>query len=122
MKESKLIWGLVAAVLFLGGVSLNMHNGYRDLRKNLDSAELTIQTMKREHDCAIQAANAAMKAREEEHERNRKRIAEAERVLEENDDFGGLVLPDDIARLFHKAGSTDAGAGCDLSAPGGAAR
>lgn len=120
MKESKLIWGLVAAVLFLGGVSLNMHNGYWDLRKSLDSAELTIQTMKREHDSAIEAANAAMKAREEEHERNQKRIAEAERVLEDNADFGGLLLPDDIARLLCKDGTacTDG----DLPSAGGAAR
>ena len=120
MKESKIIWGLVAAVLFLGGFSLNTHNGYLDLKKSLDTAEQTIKTMKQEHDCAIEAANAAMKAREEEHARNQKRIAEAERVLEENDDFGGLVLPDDIARLFHKAG--DPGAECGLPAPGGAAR
>ena len=120
MKESKLIWGLVAAVLFLGGFSLYMHNGYRDLKKSLDTAERTIKTMKQEHDCAIEAANAAMKAREEEHARNQKRIAEAERVLEDNRDFGDLLLPDDIARLLHKAG--DPGAECDLSASGGAAR
>ncbi|MBD5647976.1 MAG: hypothetical protein HDQ89_10350 [Desulfovibrio sp.] len=122
MKESKVIWCLVAAVLFLGGVSLNLHHGYRALRKSLDTAELTIQTMKQEHDCAMQAANAALKAREEEHERNQKRIAEAERVLEDNGDFSGLLLPDDIARLFHKAGSSDADAGCGLPSPGGAAR
>lgn len=120
MKESKVIWGLVAAVLFLGGVSLNMHHGYRALKKSLDTAELTIQTMKQEHDCAIQVANAALKAREEEHARNQKRIAEAERVLEDNGDFSSLLLPDDIARLFHKAGS--AGPECGLPSPGGAAR
>lgn len=120
MKESKIIWGLAAAVLFLGGVSLNMHNGYQDLRKSLDSAELTIQTMKREHDSAIEAANAALKAREEEHARNRKRIAEAERVLEDNADFGGLLLPDDIARLFRKDGTACAEG--DVPAPGDAAR
>lgn len=120
MKESKLIWGLVAAVLFLGGFSLNMHNGYRDLKKSLDTAEQTIKTMKQEHDCAIQAANAAMKAREEEHARNKKRIAEAERVLEDNSDFGDLLLPDDIARLLCNDGTTCADG--NLPAPGGAAR
>ena len=119
---SKLVWCLMAAVLFLGGLCLNLHNGYQDIREHLDTAEQTIQTMKQEHDCAMQAANAALKAREEEHARNQKRIAEAERVLEENDDFGSLLLPDDIARLFHKAGSSDADAGCDLPSPGGAAR
>ncbi|WP_165177409.1 hypothetical protein [Desulfovibrio sp. ZJ369] len=118
MKESKFIWGLVAAVLFLAGLCLNLRNGYLNLSESLNKAQLTIQTMKQEHDCAMQAANAAMKAREEENARNQKRIAEAERVLEDNDDFGGLVLPDDIARLFHKDGS--AGAECGLPAPGGA--
>ena len=120
MKESKVIWGLVAAVLFLGGVSLNMHHGYRALKRSLDTAELTIQTMKQEHDSAIQAANAALKAREEEHARNQKRIAEAERVLEENDDFGSLLLPDDIARLLCKDGTACADG--SLPATGGAAR
>ena len=120
MKESKVIWGLVAAVLFLGGLSLNMHNGYQDLKKSLATAERTIQTMKQEHDCAMQAANAALKAREEEHARNQKRIAEAERVLEDNADFGALVLPDDIARLLCKDGTACADG--DLPAPGGVAR
>ena len=127
MMGSKLVWGLMAAVLFLGGLSVNLHFAYRALnadlttaKKDLTEATNTIQTMKREHDCAMQAANAALKAREEEHARNQKRIAEAERVLEENDDFGSLLLPDDIARLFHKAGSADAG--CGVPSPGGAAR
>ncbi len=124
---SKLVWGLMAAVLFLGGLSVNLHFAYRALnadlttaKKDLTEATQTIQTMKQEHDCAMQAANAALKAREEEHARNQKRIAEAERVLEDNADFGALELPDDIARLFHKAGS--AGAECSLPSPGGAAR
>lgn len=120
MKHSKIIWGLAAAVLFLGGVSLNLHHGYQGLRTSLATAKKTIETMKQEHDDAMQAANAAMKAREEEHARNQRKIAEAERVLEDNTDFGGLVLPDDIARLFRKAGEPGADRG--LPAAGGAAR
>ena len=127
MKGSKLVWGLMAAVLFLGGLSVNLHFAYRALnadltttKKDLTEATQTIQTMKQEHDCAMQAANAALKAREEEHARNQKRIAEAERVLEENDDFGGLLLPDDIARLLCKDGTACADG--NLPATGGAAR
>ena len=120
MKESKVIWGLAAVVLFLMGAFLHLNNEYRDLKSDLNTANRKIQVMKQEHDSAIQAANAALKAREEEHARNQKRIAEAERVLEDNADFGALVLPDDIARLFHKAGS--AGSECDLPSPGGVAR
>ena len=129
MTSSKLVWGLMAAVLFLGGLSVNLHFAYRALNADLTSAKndltaatQTIQTMKQEHDCAMQAANAALKAREEEHARNQKRIAEAERVLEDNGDFSGLVLPDDIARLFYRDGNADAAPGCNLPAPGGAAR
>ena len=122
MMGSKLVWGLMAAVLFLGGLCLNLHNGYQDIREHLDTAEQTIKTMKQEHDCAMQAANAALKAREEEHARTQKRIAEAERVLEDNGDFSGLVLPDDIARLFYRDGNADAAPGCNLPASGGVAR
>ncbi|MDE5879703.1 MAG: hypothetical protein K2G99_06755 [Desulfovibrio sp.] len=129
MKGSWLTWLLVGGLLFLGGLSLTLNRDYRALsrdltaaKKELSEATQIIQTMKQEHDCAIKAANAALKAREEEHARTQKRIAEAERVLEDNGDFSGLVLPDDIARLFYKSGNVDAAPGCDLPAPGGAAR
>lgn len=120
----KLIAGFMAALLFLGGLTLNVYTNSRSISKRLSDAEQTIKAMKREHDFAIEAANAALKAREEEHARNQERIAEAERVLEENADFGSLVLPDDVARLLRKDGSADAdaGASCGLPAPGGAAR
>ena len=119
MKESKVIWGLAAVVLFLMGAFLHLNNEYRDLKSDLNTANRKIQAMKLEHDSAIQAANAALKAREEEHARNQRKIAEAERVLD-NADFGALMLPDDIARLLRKDGS--AGSECGPPSPGGPAR
>lgn len=104
MKNIKLIAGFSAALLFMGGLCLNVYLDSRDIQKRLVAAESTITTMKQEHDCAMQAAAAAMQAREREHERNQRKIAEAERALEGNADFGGILLPDDIARLFRKDG------------------
>lgn len=120
MKNSKLIWVLLAAVLFLGGAFLNLNKEYRGLKADLNTANRKILEMKQEHDAAIEAASAALKAREEEHARNQRKIAEAERVLEDNADFGGLLLPDDIARLFRKAGEPGVDRG--LPAAGGPAR
>lgn len=120
MKESKVIWGLAAVVLFLMGAFLHLNNEYRGLKSDLNTANRKIQSMQLEHDSAIKAANAALKAREEEHARNQRKIAEAERVLEDNADFGALLLPDDIARLLCKDGTTCADE--NLPPAGGAAR
>ncbi len=103
MKNIKLIFGFSAALLFLSGLSLNLYNDSRDINKRLQKAELTIKTMQQEHDKAMQTANAAMRAREVEHERYERKIAEAERIIEGNSDFGDIMLPDDIARLLRKA-------------------
>ncbi len=88
--------GILAIALFAIGTSLAVWRHDLALVERLSQAETEMARMRAEHDCAIQAADSAMRLREEINEQYQKNISETEKLLSSHPDFNCVVIPDDL--------------------------
>lgn len=92
----------------------------RDLNKRLEAqieaVNVRFEQMSQEHERAVEAANTAIKARDEIYAVNRIRMSELEKILNLEPDFDNLALPEHL-RLFLERNSIPP-ASRPLPAPG----
>lgn len=110
--------GMAAAIVVLFGLFLSTWDENLTLRTRLDQAEITLGEMSKEHDRAINAAQSALRAREEIHAKQNEKIRIMENALDANADFGSIPVPDDI-RMCWQGGNCE---NSEVSASGNPAR
>lgn len=111
--------GLLAMALFVLGTSIAVWRHDLALVERLAQAEMEMAKMRADHDCAIQAADTAMKLRDEINEQYQRNILETEKILADHPDFSCIVIPDDLRlRIEGKSPAPDNSAAAGDAAPG----
>lgn len=99
--------GMGAAIMVLFGLFLSTWDENMSLRQRLDNAEATLGEMEEKHEHAINAAQSALRAREEIHAKQNEKIRIMENVLDANVDFGNIPVPDDIRMCWQNGDCKD---------------
>lgn len=92
-----IISALVWLALLGGGIGYIYH-----LRNELDTARTQIDSLQKAAALARQTEASAMAARQVENEKAKQRERLMENVLCHNNDWSGIVVPDDVTRMLQQ--------------------
>lgn len=98
-----ILGGAIFAVASAWFVQRELNNR---LERQIEAVNARFMQMSEEHERAVEAANSAIKARDEVYALNKIRIADVEKVLGLESGFDRLALPERLRLLFEQDAST----------------
>ncbi len=90
---------LAICLFFIGWTLLSIRNEAK-LERRLEEAEARLEEAVQNQEIAMRSVEAAMQEREKIQKQVREKNRELENVLEENCDWNGICVPDDVASLL----------------------
>ena len=91
-----------AALLVLGVALLFAYQKLGSMQEKISIIENNLELVRQSKELSDQAADTAMRTREQLHEQAKQQMHETEDALKNNSDWADILIPDSVRRMFGK--------------------